>query len=91
MKLSLFLFGTLLPFLTFSEEEKLWPPRGNNRPLIAATQALWWNKDDPEARKLKARALDFAGVFLLQRSHISPNTLITSTYIWFTKTLITYT
>ncbi|MDA0325246.1 MAG: tetratricopeptide repeat protein [Verrucomicrobia bacterium] len=61
MKLSLFLFATLFPFLTFAEEEKLWPPRGNNRPLIAATQALWWNKDDPEARKLKARALDFAG------------------------------
>ena len=61
MKLSFFLFAAFVPFLTFSEEEKLWPPRGNNRPLIAATQALWWNKDDPEARKLKARALDFAG------------------------------
>ena len=43
------------------QAETLWPPRGNNRPLIAATQALWWDKDDPEARKLKARALDFAG------------------------------
>ena len=61
MKLFLFLFATLLPFITFSAEEKLWPPRGNTRPLIAATQALWWNKDDPEARKLKARALDFSG------------------------------
>lgn len=61
MKLSLFLFAILFPFATFSEEEKLWPPRGNSRPLVAATQALWWNKDDPEARKLKARALDFAG------------------------------
>ncbi len=61
MKFSLFLFATLFPLLTFAEEEKLWPPRGNNRPLIAASQALWWNKDDPEARKLKARALDFAG------------------------------
>ena len=44
-----------------AQAETLWPPRGNNRPLIAATQALWWDKDDPEARKLKARALDFAG------------------------------
>jgi len=43
------------------QEDKLWPPRGNNRPLVAASQALWWNQDDPEARKLKARALDFAG------------------------------
>ena len=43
------------------QDSKLWPPRGNSRPLVAASQALWWNKDDPEARKLKARALDFAG------------------------------
>jgi len=28
---------------------------------MAASQALWWNKDKPEARKLKARALDFSG------------------------------
>ncbi|MFM8654429.1 MAG: trypsin-like peptidase domain-containing protein, partial [Verrucomicrobiota bacterium] len=28
---------------------------------MAASQALWWNKDQPEARKLKARALDFSG------------------------------
>ena len=29
--------------------------------MVAAGQALWWNRDNPEARKLKARALDFAG------------------------------
>jgi Flp pilus assembly protein TadD len=54
--LLIYLFTTPL-----AQAETLWPPRGNNRPLIAATQALWWDKDDPEARKLKARALDFAG------------------------------
>ncbi|MCX6935371.1 MAG: tetratricopeptide repeat protein [Verrucomicrobia bacterium] len=42
-------------------DAKLWPPRGNNRPVVAASQSLWWNKNDPAARKLKARALDFAG------------------------------
>jgi len=42
--------------------EDLWPPReGGKRAVVAASQALWWNKDDPEARKLKARALDFSG------------------------------
>lgn len=44
------------------EEERLWPPReGGKRAVMAASQALWWNKDSPDARKLKARALDFAG------------------------------
>lgn len=44
------------------DETDLWPPReGGKRAVVAASQALWWNKDDPEARKLKARALDFAG------------------------------
>ena len=57
----LLLFLLLLSATAFAQEAKLWPPRGNNRPLLAASQALWWNKDDPEARKLKARALDFAG------------------------------
>ena len=43
-------------------DEDLWPPReGGKRAVLAASQALWWNKDDPEARKLKARALDFSG------------------------------
>lgn len=46
------------------EEEQLWPPReGGKRAVMAASQALWWNKDSAEARKLKARALDFAGRF----------------------------
>ena len=41
---------------------ELWPPReGGKRAVVAASQALWWNKDNPDARKLKARALDFAG------------------------------
>ncbi len=56
-----FLLLSYLLVAPVAQAEKLWPPRGNNRPLIAATQALWWDKDDPEARKLKARALDFAG------------------------------
>lgn len=49
--------------LAFAEEDtELWPPReGGKRAVVAASQALWWNKDNPEARKLKARALDFAG------------------------------
>jgi Flp pilus assembly protein TadD/V8-like Glu-specific endopeptidase len=42
--------------------QNLWPPReGGKRAVVAASQALWWNKDNPEARKLKARALDFSG------------------------------
>jgi Flp pilus assembly protein TadD len=56
--LSLFFFAATC---VGEQEDKLWPPRGNNRPLVAASQALWWNQDDPGARKLKARALDFAG------------------------------
>ena len=56
-----FLLLSYLLVTSVAQAETLWPPRGNNRPLIAATQALWWDKDDPEARKLKARALDFAG------------------------------
>lgn len=44
------------------EEERLWPPQtGGKRAVMAASQALWWNKESPDARKLKARALDFAG------------------------------
>ena len=44
------------------EEAKLWPPReGGKKAVMAASQALWWNKDNPEARILKARALDFSG------------------------------
>ena len=58
-------FFLLLPNFLFSEtppEPDLWPPReGGKRAVVAASQALWWNKDNPEARKLKARALDFAG------------------------------
>lgn len=58
--------GLLLPPRLFSAEANpendLWPPReGGKRAVIAASQALWWNKDKPDARKLKARALDFAG------------------------------
>jgi len=55
----------LLPHFLAAETEapaELWPPReGGKRAVVAASQALWWNKDNPEARKLKARALDFAG------------------------------
>jgi len=58
----------LLGILSFSpvwageDPADLWPPReGGKRAVVAASQALWWNKDNPEARKLKARALDFAG------------------------------
>ena len=55
--LSLFFFAATC---LGEQEDKLWPPRGNNRPLVAATQALWWNQDDPEARKLKARARPYS-------------------------------
>ena len=53
----------LLPALADDEDEvKLWPPReGGKKAVMAASQALWWNKDDPKARILKARALDFSG------------------------------
>ena len=53
----------VLPALAEDEDEvKLWPPReGGKKAVIAASQALWWNKDDPKARILKARALDFSG------------------------------
>lgn len=55
----------LFPIFLTAETEaplELWPPReGGKRAVVAASQALWWNKDNPEARKLKARALDFAG------------------------------
>ncbi len=45
--------------------QNLWPPReGGKRAVVAASQALWWNKDNPEARKLKARALDFSGRYV---------------------------
>ncbi len=54
-----------MPFCSAAGEEStegLWPPReGGKRAVVAASQALWWNKDNPEARKLKARALDFSG------------------------------
>ena len=57
--LGLFLAATLA---LAEEDADLWPPReGGKRAVMAASQALWWNKDKPEARKLKARALDFAG------------------------------
>ena len=54
---------SLLPALAGEDEEaKLWPPReGGKKAVMAASQALWWNKDNPEARILKARALDFSG------------------------------
>ena len=52
----------LSPVWAGEESSDLWPPReGGKRAVVAASQALWWNKDKPEARKLKARALDFAG------------------------------
>ena len=55
----------LLPNFLAAETDapaELWPPReGGKRAVVAASQALWWNKENPEARKLKARALDFAG------------------------------
>ncbi|NBS55229.1 hypothetical protein EBT23_06715, partial [bacterium] len=63
----LLFFGLLLLTSAWAEEEisspaELWPPReGGKRAVLAASQALWWNKDNPDARKLKARALDFAG------------------------------
>ena len=59
-----FLVGVLFlsPVWAGEEDSDLWPPReGGKRAVLAASQALWWNKDKPEARKLKARALDFAG------------------------------
>lgn len=59
------LFGLvfLLPALAEDEDEvKLWPPReGGKKAVMAASQALWWDKDNPDARILKARALDFSG------------------------------
>jgi tetratricopeptide (TPR) repeat protein len=43
-------------------EGDLWPPReGSKRAVLAASQQLWWNKDDPKARLGKARALDQSG------------------------------
>ena len=53
----------LLPAIAEDEDEvKLWPPReGGKKAVMAASQALWWNKNDPKARILKARALDFSG------------------------------
>lgn len=53
----------LATFLAAAEEESgLWPPReGSRRAVLAASQQLWWNKDDPKARINKARALDFSG------------------------------
>ena len=59
-----FLVGVLFLSPVWADEEnsKLWPPReGGKRAVVAASQALWWDKDKPEARKLNARALDFAG------------------------------
>ena len=54
--------GTLQGEESESSTQNLWPPReGGKRAVVAASQALWWNKDNPEARKLKARALDFSG------------------------------
>jgi Flp pilus assembly protein TadD len=54
--------GTLQAEESESSTQNLWPPReGGKRAVVAASQALWWNKDNPEARKLKARALDFSG------------------------------
>ena len=59
------LLGLVFVFSTLAEDEeevKLWPPReGGKKAVMAASQALWWNKDNPEARILKARALDFSG------------------------------
>jgi len=57
--LGLFLAVTL----AFAEEEAdLWPPReGSKRAVLAASQQLWRNKDDPRARKEKSRALDLSG------------------------------
>ena len=43
-------------------DDDLWPPReGSKRKVIAASQQLWWDKDDPKSRINKARALDFSG------------------------------
>jgi len=60
--LALFLLSIRFVSADSFDENELWPPReGGKRAVLAASQALWWNKDKPEARKLKARALDFAG------------------------------
>ena len=60
--LALFLLSIRFVSADSVDENELWPPReGGKRAVLAASQALWWNKDKPEARKLKARALDFAG------------------------------
>jgi len=50
------------PLALAGEEAELWPPReGSKRAVLAASQQLWWNKDDPKARINRARALDFSG------------------------------
>jgi len=50
------------PLALAGEEAELWPPReGSKRAVLAASQQLWWNKDDPKARINRARAFDFSG------------------------------
>jgi len=57
--LGLFLTGCLA---AAEDDETLWPPReGSKRAVLAASQQLWWNKDDPKSRINRARALDFSG------------------------------
>jgi Flp pilus assembly protein TadD len=57
-------FGLLMatPLTWAGEEAELWPPpSGGKRAVLAASQQLWWDKENPKARKDKARALDFSG------------------------------
>ena len=56
-------WALLLPAIAEEDQDvTLWPPReGGKKAVMAASQALWWNKNDPKARILKARALDFSG------------------------------
>jgi len=60
-------FGLLLQSVSTApceekDDAELWPPReGSRRAVLAASQQLWWNKDDPRARKEKSRALDLSG------------------------------
>jgi len=57
--LSLVLAGTCA---VAEEDSGLWPPReGSKRRMLAASQQLWWDKENPKARKEKALALDLAG------------------------------
>jgi tetratricopeptide (TPR) repeat protein len=52
----------LLGATALADEDNLWPPReGSKRAVVAASQQLWWDKDDPKSRIAKARALDFSG------------------------------